>query len=54
MDIPTIVSYAVLGILGLLVLIGALKGLSRGISRQLIRTLTVVASIALSILAVKF
>ena len=43
----------ILGIVAILGLIGALKGLTRGISRQLIRTITIVASAVISFFAAK-
>ena len=49
-----IFNWVILGLLGLLVLIGALKGLRRGISRQLIRTATVIASVVIAILVAKY
>ena len=52
-DIKTIVSISVFGVVGLLALVGALKGLSRGIKRQSIRTATIILSIILSFVAVK-
>jgi hypothetical protein len=52
-DIKTIVTAALLGLAGLLGLIGMLKGLSRGIKRQAVRTTTIILSIVLSFVAVK-
>ena len=52
-DIKTIVTASILGLAGLLGLVGALKGRSRGIKRQTVRTITVVLSAVLSFFAVK-
>ncbi len=52
-DIKTIVIASILGLSGFLGLIGALKGLSRGIKRQTVRSLTIVVSAVLSFVAVK-
>lgn len=43
----------ILGIVAILGLIGALKGLTRGISRQLVRTITIVASAVISFFAAR-
>ena len=43
------ITLAVLGVVLVLGIIGALKGLSRGITRQIVRTITVVGSAALAI-----
>lgn len=43
----------ILGIVAILGLIGALKGFTRGISRQLIRTITVIASVVISFFIAK-
>ncbi len=52
-SIASTISLVVLGILGVLVLIGALKGLSRGISRQVIRTASIILSVVISFILVK-
>lgn len=52
-DIKGIISLALLVIVGLLALVGALKGLSRGIKRQTVRTVSIILSIVLSFVAVK-
>ncbi len=52
-DIKSIVTIALLALVGLLALIGMLKGLRRGIKRQSIRTATIILSIVLSFVAVK-
>ena len=44
MDISMMVSYAIYGVFALLAIIGLVAGISRGIRRQLIRTVTVAAS----------
>lgn len=50
---PAVITLIFLAVVLLLGLVGALKGLSRGLSRQVIRTLTIVGSVALSIFIVK-
>ena len=52
-DVKSIVTIALLAIVGLLALVGMLKGLSRGIKRQSVRTITIILSIVLSFVAVK-
>ncbi len=52
-DVKSIVTIALLALVGLLALIGMLKGLRRGIKRQSIRTATIILSIVLSFVAVK-
>ena len=47
------ISLVLLGFIGVLALIGALKGLSRGISRQIVRTLTVIAAAVISFFLAK-
>ncbi len=50
----TVTAYIALGIAGVcgvLMLLGALKGLSRGLTRQTVRFLTIIASIVISVLA---
>ena len=47
------ISLVLLGFVGVLALIGALKGLSRGISRQIVRTLTVIAAAVISFILAK-
>jgi len=49
-DIANYVGLGFWGIIAILVLIGALKGRSRGILRQMVRTLTIVASIVIGFL----
>ncbi len=53
MEIGQIVTYVLLGLVGLLALVGALKGLSRGIKRQSVRTVSIILSIVLSFVVVK-
>lgn len=52
-DVKSIVSIALIAIVGLLALIGMLKGLRRGIKRQTVRTISIILSIVLSFIAVK-
>lgn len=47
------ISLVLLGFIGVLALVGALKGLSRGISRQTVRTLTVIAAAVISFILAK-
>ena len=56
-DISTIspyISMAILGLVAVLALIGALKGRSRGFAIQLVRTITVVASAAIALFVTQF
>lgn len=51
MDISMMVSYAIYGVFALLAIIGLVAGISRGIRRQLIRTVTVAASAVIALVA---
>jgi len=48
MEVYEIINYVLLGLTALLALIGALKGLNRGVCRQTVRLLTIVVSIVIA------
>lgn len=52
MELNQIIDYAIYGVFGVLVLFGLIAGFSRGIRRQLIRTVTVGAALVISFAAV--